>query len=150
MSLLNPDMRSRLSDLFSRQMQDPVTLHFFTQKSSLLIVPSQECYTCRDAGELLSEVTTLSDKLKLETHDFLAEADEAKRLGVERIPGLVMQGKNRGILRYFGVPGGYEFGVVIEDLVDLSRGNTQLSAQTRQQIAELPAPVHIKVLVTPT
>jgi alkyl hydroperoxide reductase subunit AhpF len=131
-------------------MQDPVTLHFFTQKSSLLIVPSQECYTCRDAGELFNEVTSLSDKLKLETHDFLAEADEAKRLGVERIPALVMQGKNKGALRYFGVPGGYEFGVVIEALVDLSRGTTQLSAETRQQIAELPAPVHINVLVTPT
>jgi hypothetical protein len=66
----------------------------------------------------------------LETHDFLAEADEAKRLGVERIPGLVMQGNNRGILRYFGVPGGYEFGVVIEDLIDLSRGTTRLSGLT--------------------
>lgn len=53
-------------------------------------------------------------------------------------------------MRYFGVPGGYEFGVVIEALVDLSRGTTQLSAETRQQIAELPVPVHIKVLVTPT
>ena len=67
-----------------------------------------------------------------------------------RIPALVMQGKNKGALRYFGVPGGYEFGVVIEALVDLSRGTTQLSAETRQQIADLPALVHIKVLVTPT
>jgi glutaredoxin len=127
-----------------------VTLHFFTQKSSLLIVPSQECYTCHDAGELLSEVTSLTDELNLETHDFLAEADEAKHLGVERIPALVMQGKNKGAVRYFGIRGGYEFGVVIEALVDLSRGTTQLSAETRQQIAELPAPVHINVLVTPT
>jgi alkyl hydroperoxide reductase subunit AhpF len=143
-------MRGQLRELFSRQMQDPVTLHFFTQKSSLLIVPSQECHTCREAGELFSEVTSLSGKLTLETHDFLAETDEAKRLGVERIPALVMQGKNKGALRYFGVPGGYEFGVVIEALVDLSRGTTQLTAETRKQIAELPAPVHIKVLVTPT
>jgi len=150
MSLLSTDMRSQLTDVFSQRMQDPVTLHFFTQKSSLLIVPSQECYTCDDAGELYGEVTSLSDKLKLETHDFLAETEEAKRLGVERIPALVMQGKNKGAMRYFGVPGGYEFGVVIEALVDLSRGSTQLSPETRRQIAELPAPVHIKVLVTPT
>ena len=52
-------------------MQDPVTLHFFTQKSSLLSVPSQECHTCHDAGELFNEVTSLSDKLKLETHDLV-------------------------------------------------------------------------------
>ena len=73
MSLLSLDMRSQVKELFNRQMQNPVTLHFFTQKFSLLIVPSQECYTCRDAGELFSEVTGLPDELKLETLDFLAE-----------------------------------------------------------------------------
>lgn len=150
MSLLSLDMRGQLRELFSRQMQDPVTLHFFTQKSSLLIVPSQECHTCRDAGELFSEVTSLSDRPNLKTHDFLAEADEARHLGVERIPALVMHGKNKGAMHYFGVPGGYEFGVVIEYLMDLCRVTTRLAAETRKQITELPAPVHIKVLVTPT
>jgi hypothetical protein len=150
MGLLSEDLRRQLTKLFNREMQDPVSLTFFTQKSSLLSIPSQECHTCQEAGELLNEVTALSNKFKLETHDLLAEADAARRLGVERIPGLVMQGKNRGVLRYFGVPGGYDFGVVIEDLMDLSRGTTRLSAQTRKQITELPALVHIKVLVTPT
>ncbi len=150
MALINDDIRHQLTDLFTRDLQDPVTLHFFTQKSSLLSVPSQECHTCQEAGELLGEVTALSDKLKLEIHDLLADAEEAKRLGVERIPGLVMQGKNRGVLRYFGVPAGYEFGVVIEDLMDVSRGSTKLSAETRTQTGLLPRPVHIQVLVTPT
>ncbi len=150
MPLLNDDIRRQLTDLFMRGLPDPVMLHFFTQKSSLLSVPSQECHTCQEAGELLVEVTALSDKLKLETHDLVADAELARSLGVERIPGLVMQGKNKGVLRYFGVPAGYEFGVVIEDLMDLSRGATQLSAETRTQISQLPAPVHIKVLVTPT
>jgi alkyl hydroperoxide reductase subunit AhpF len=150
MPLLNDNIRRQLTDLFTRDLQDAVTLHFFTQKSSLLSVPAQECPTCRDAGELLNEVTALSDKLRLETHDLVADAEEARRLGVERIPGLVMQGKNKGALRYFGVPAGYEFGVVIEALTGLSRGTTQLTAETRKLISQLAAPVHIKVLVTPT
>lgn len=148
--MLNEDIRRQLTDLFSHNLRDLVTLHFFTQKTSLISVPSQECHTCHDAGELLEEVVTLSDKLNLEVHDLVADMEMAKHLGVERIPGLVMQGKNRGVLRYFGVPAGYEFGVLIEALKDLSQGTTQLSAETRKQISQLPAPVHIKVLVTPT
>lgn len=46
MGLLSTNMRSQLANVFSRELQDPVTLHFSTQKSSLLIVPSQECCTC--------------------------------------------------------------------------------------------------------
>ncbi len=150
MPLLNDDLHRQLTDVFTRGLHDPVTLHFFTQKSSVLTVPAEECQTCREAHELLNEVTALSDKLKLETHDFIADAEEASRLGVERIPGLVMQGKNKGVLRYSGVPGGYEFGVIIEGLLDLSGGSTKLSPDTRLKLAALPAPVTIKVLVTPT
>jgi thiol-disulfide isomerase/thioredoxin len=92
MPLLNDDLRRQLTDFFRRGLKDPVTLHFFTQKSSVLSIPAEECETCREAHELLNEVVGLSDKLKLETHDFVADEEEAKRLGVERIPGLVMQG----------------------------------------------------------
>lgn len=150
MPLLNDDIRRQLIDLFTGGLQNPVTLHFFTQKNSVLTVPSLECQTCHDAGELLKEIADLSDKLKLETRDLIGDAEEAKRLGVDKIPGIVMQGQNKGTLRYFGVPAGYEFGVVVEDLVDLSKGATRLAATTRKQLTELSAPVHIQVLVTPT
>jgi hypothetical protein len=50
------------------------------------------------------------------------------------------------VVRYSGVPAGYEFGVIIEDLLDLSGGSTKLTAGTRVQLAALPAPVTIKVV----
>ena len=55
-----------------------------------------------------------------------------------------------GLVRFFGLPSGYEFTTLIEDLVDLSKGSTRLSDATRQAVAELPAPVHLQVFVTPT
>ncbi len=150
MALLREADRRQLSDLFARELQEPVTIHFFTQRASPLIVPAQECATCRETGELLEEVRGLSEKIRIETHDLVTEGETAGRMRVDRIPALVLQGKNRGTVRYFGMPAGYEFAVLVEDLVDLSRGTTRLSSATREALADLPGRAHIKVLVTPT
>jgi hypothetical protein len=55
-----------------------------------------------------------------------------------------------GRVRFFGLPSGYEFMTLIEDVVDISRGATRLSDATRRAVADLPAPVHLQVFVTPT
>jgi alkyl hydroperoxide reductase subunit AhpF len=150
MALLKDKDRRQLTDIFSRQLQDPVTLEFFTQKSGAVSVALPECQTCRETEALLQEVAALSDKIGLTVRDFLDQAEDARSLGVDKIPGIVMKGKNRGTLRYYGVPAGYEFGVLIEDLVDLSKGASRLTPAIRKSLSELHAPVHIQVLVTPT
>jgi hypothetical protein len=55
-----------------------------------------------------------------------------------------------GAVRFFGLPSGYEFMTLIEDLVDLSTGSTRLSDATRQAAADIKSPVHLQVFVTPT
>jgi alkyl hydroperoxide reductase subunit AhpF len=99
---------------------------------------------------LLDEVAGLSDKLTIVTRDLEADGEEAKRWGVDKIPGLIFEGKNAGKLRYFGVPAGYEFGVLVQNLLNLSTGRTHLSDQSRQGLKAITSPVHLKVLVTPT
>jgi len=150
MPLLNDENRRQLAELFGRRLQDPVTLRFFTQKSSLLTVGAQACQTCRETGQLLEEISGLTDKVKLYVRDLVADAEEARQVGVYKVPALVFEGKNAGLLRYFGVPTGYEFGVLIEDLVDLSKGTTRLTDSSRKRLSKLASPVHLKVLVTPT
>ncbi len=150
MPLLNESDAQEIRKLFAERLTEPVTVHLYTQHSSPLAVPSAQCQTCRETGELLAELAGLSKQIKIVTHDLVAEAGEAKRQGIERIPALVLQGKGRGTVRYFGIPAGYEFAVLIEALFDVSRGTTGLSPATRQQVANLPKPVHLEVLVTPT
>ncbi len=150
MALLKDEDRKQLTEIFARQLEDRVTLRLFTQQASPLTVPAQECASCRETGELLAEVSGLSEKIALEVHDLVADAEAARRFGVDNIPALVFEGKNKGTLRYFGLPAGYEFSVLVENLIDLSRGTTSLSSATREQLATLERPVHIKVLVTPT
>ena len=67
-------------------------------------------------------------------------------IGKRWFPG----GKGRGTVRYFGIPAGYEFAVLLEAVLDAARGTTDLAPATKRQIAALPKPVHLEVLVTPT
>ena len=76
----------------------------------------------------------------------------ATAYGIDKIPALVPldgRDKDRGI-RFYGIPAGYEFTTVIEDILDLSRGGTHLSAATKAELAGLKNDVTIKVFVTPT
>lgn len=150
MSVLHDDDREQLRELFAERLTEPVTVRLYTQRASPLAVPSHQCQACRETGKLLAELSDLSDKIKIVTHDLVTEAEEAKRQGIERIPALVFEGKGRGKVRYFGIPAGYECAVLIEALLDASRGTTGLSPATKEQLAKLPKPVHLEVLVTPT
>jgi glutaredoxin-like protein len=139
-----------IRDHFAKQLTGDVKITYFTQRESKLLIPSQECMYCQETRELLEEVSDLSTRIRLETHDFVADEALAKQFGIERIPAFVMEGAAKGRVRYFGIPSGYEFSTLIEDIVDVSRGQTDLSAKTKEALAGLPSDVGIQVFVTPT
>lgn len=150
MPILSPADQEYLRQVFAERLREPVTIRLFTQRVTQIRIPGYECATCRETNELLQEVASLSDKLTLEMYDLLQDADEARKAGVEEIPAIVLVGQNKGTVRFIGVPAGYEFATLIEDIIDVSRGTTQLSALSRETLAKLSQPVHIKVFVTPT
>jgi glutaredoxin-like protein len=149
MSLISPEDQHTLRTLFEG-LESDVTITNFTRRDSLLSVPGQECDSCQETRELLEEVTALSEKLHLDSKDFVRDTQEADRLGVTRIPACVLQGRARGKVRYFGIPAGYEFSTLIEDLIDVSRGTTNLSDTTREILTGVEQDLHIQVFVTPT
>ncbi len=149
MPLISPEDQQTLQKLFE-ELEGDVTITNFTQRESLLIIPGQECDYCQETRDLLEEVTALSEKLHLEMRDFVRDKQEADSLGVTRIPAFVLQGRAKGSVRYFGIPAGYEFSTLIEDLIDVSRGTTNLSDKTRETLATVEQDLHIQVFVTPT
>ena len=150
MSLISDEDRNFLVDYFSKEMVDPVKLVYFTQHQSPLAVPSTVCMYCKETGELLDEVAGLSDKITVEVHDLLKDAYLATEYGVEKIPALVMTGKNKGKVRFFGIPSGYEFSTLIEGIKAVSQGTSDLSEATKKELAKITAETHIQVFVTPT
>jgi len=150
MALISPEDRQTLQTLFEQELQDEVNITYFTQRESVLIIPGQECSSCKETRELLEELTETSDKLHLTVKDFVRDEQEALSLGITHIPAFVLQGHTKGAVRYFGIPAGYAFPTLIEDLSDVSKGTTNLSAKTREALAAVDQDIHIQVFVTPT
>ena len=150
MPLISDEDRKFLVDFFSKELVDPVKLVYFTQHQSVLSVPANQCMYCKETGELLEEVASLSDKITVETFDLLKDEEAAKQHGIDKIPAIVLTGKNRGKIRFFGIPSGYEFSALIEVIKDVSKGTTDLSDGTKKELAKITAPTHIQVFTTPT
>lgn len=150
MPLISARDQQAIRDLFEKRLQNDVTITYFTQHDSVLSVPGNECAYCRETRELLEDLQGLSDKLHLEIKDFVHDEAEAQRLGVTRIPAVLLNGQNKGTVRFYGVPAGYEFSTLIEDVLTVSSGAPELQDTTKQALESLTQDLHIQVFVTPT
>lgn len=150
MPLISDEDRQFLIEYFGKELQDSVKITFFTQRQSPLVVPSHVCAYCKETKELLEEVAGLSDKIELTVYDLLADESAAKEHGIEKIPAVVITGKNKGRIRYFGIPAGYEFASLVEVIADVSKGKPSLEDATKKELAKVDRDLHIQVFVTPT
>ncbi len=98
------------------KMKESVRLVYFTQKF--------ECQYCEMAHEILQELEELSENISLEIYDFVEDKDQVEQYNIDKIPAVVVAGDNDYGIRYFGIPAGYEFSSVIEDIIDVSNKST--------------------------
>jgi len=123
-------------------MVNPVKLIHFTQELNLEYG--------REARQLLEELTQISDKLSLETYNFLVDKEKAAEYVVDKVPATVIRnGKDYGI-RFFGLPAGYEFAVLLDAILAVSQGDSGLQPESREKLAQLSKPLHLQVFTTPT
>jgi alkyl hydroperoxide reductase subunit AhpF len=140
-----------IKEKFAQELVGPVRIDYFTQRASPLFVPGrEECAYCEDVRQLLEELAALSDKIKLTVHEFSEAREAASRLGMDKIPGLVIRGPANRAIKFYGIPSGYEFPGLIDDIVDASRGKAELAPETVRRLRRLKQDVLIQVLVTPT
>lgn len=140
-----------IKDRFSQELAGKVKIDFFTQRASKLFVPGrEECASCEDAGKLIDEVSALSERVLLTTHEFADEAEEARKLGVDKVPAYVLRGPANRPVRFFGVPGGNEFPNFIETIIDMSKQTVELPPETAKQLKKVKDASSIDVYVTPT
>jgi glutaredoxin-like protein len=115
----------------------------------------EQCQFCAYTLQLVEEVTSLSDQLRISIFDIEEDSAIAERYNVQLTPGLVIAGEDDdgpvdyGI-RYAGIPSGHEFSSLIQDILLVSSRDSGLSEATREFLAELTEPVILQVFVTPT
>jgi len=141
MALLNEKIRKEVKSMLA-DVSNPVTFKVFTQEF--------ECEYCKETRELIEEVAALSESLSVEVYDFVKDKALADTLGIDKLPAVAIVGAKDYGIRLYGIPAGYEFGSLIEDIKLVSGGDSGLSPETRKMVAGLTKPVKIQVFITPT
>lgn len=142
MSLLPEEKKDTIKNEFKEKLVHSVKIFMFTQEV--------ECKFCSETRQLVQEISTLTDKFSLEIKDFIDSADEAKALGIDKIPALALIGKKDYGVRFYGIPNGYELRALIDALITVSTGKTNLSDKTKAILADIKSPVHLQVFVNLT
>jgi len=143
MSLVPEDHKAHIKEQLQANMKDPVRLIFFTQEI--------ECEFCKESRQLVTEVAALMpEKITAEIYDFVKDAEKAKEYGIDKVPAIAIVGTKDYGIRYFGIPYGYEFNPFIDNIIMVSKGETNLTEETKAKLKTLDKPVHIQVFVTLT
>lgn len=152
--MLDDNIKKQVQEVFAN-LNHPVDILFFGSRDQ------ERCHYCAETKQLLEEVTALSDQLNLQVYDFEQDSVVAQKYKVDDVPAFVLVGRDLGEgqveasfidygIRYKGIPAGHEFSSLINDLLLVSKRESNLSEETRQFLRELTQPVHLQVFVTPT
>lgn len=142
MAFIRDEVAAQLKATFERLVH-PVRLVVFSQA---MADPESE-----QVRRLVEELAALDDRLTAEPVNFVLDRERVQELGIARTPAIAILGadKDHGI-RFYGLPSGYEFGTLVDAILDVSSGDSGLSEPTRRALAELEKPVHVQVFSTPT
>jgi glutaredoxin-like protein len=141
MSMIQERDRQEILKYFE-ELVHPVKIINFTQ--------SFECQYCRETRQLLEEIGELSDKISIVIYDFMKDKAEANKYNIEKIPATIIMGEKDYGIRLYGIPSGYEFTSILQDILMVSKRDSGLSAGSKEKLAAINGPVHLQVFVTPT
>lgn len=138
---------------FDNELQGEVTLYVFTRDDRLVIPGRPPAPYARETVEIMKELAALSDKLSVKVIDANSDQVTVEQFNIEVVPAIVLvdeAGKDYGI-RFYGLPGGFEFAALLDAIINVSRGEAHLLDEAVEERAgALEDPVHLKVFVTPT
>jgi len=143
MALISDGDKKIIKEEFFSKLINPVRL--------LVFIGKDHCQYCDQLKQLVEEISELSNLVTYELHDFDSEKEVAEKYRINIAPAVVItqDGKDLGV-RYFGLPAGHEFGSFLEDIVDVSKGETDLLEETKEALKGINKDVQIYVFVTPT
>jgi len=150
MGFLNDQDAAFVRKRLAAELEHDVRLVFFAPSAGGLALPGEDWEMAEYTRKILKEVAELSDRITLEEHSMVSEPQVAAQYGIDRAPATAVVGAQDYGVRYYGMPGGYEFVTLLDLVIDVSRGRNGLSQVTLDTLAALPAAAHLRVFVTPT
>lgn len=153
MALLGPEEQKIVKERLAGLTRE-VEMVLFTNSSRLLVGGQEPCMYCQETEQLMRELEPLSDQLSLVVHDLatLEGKEAAREAGVDTAPTLILRekGSTSTNLRYLGIPAGYEFSSLLEDLEMIGGEGHGLAPDVVSMLQSLAEEVKMQVFVTPT
>jgi alkyl hydroperoxide reductase subunit AhpF len=143
MGILTDRDRAAVTEELSR-LAGPVKLVVF----GMQLGPGAEYAV--ETERLIREVAECSDQVTVEIYNLHIDREKAAGYGIDRVPAVVVEGARDYGVRFFGVPGGYEFSNLIDAMQVAASGEPGLSSDTLERLRGLTSPVHLQVFTTPT
>lgn len=150
-SLISEDDAAEIKEILRERLQDaPLTPELITFTPSDGQLP--QCEYCETIEMLTKQLGELSEgRLRvLNLKD--TEKELIEKFRIKRFPVTVVTNEKRDYaMKFYGLPAGYEFAALLEDIFDASYGRpSTLSESTIRKIKSIERPVHIQVFVTPS
>lgn len=142
MALISEKDTEYIRDVFTDRLRSEVRVLLFTK--------GQDCAFCNEARQFLEELTALSERLNLEVYDLESDHEVARAHGIERAPAIKLVGEHDYGVRFFGMPMGHEFSVIVEDIIDVSWGTSDIDVEAMGNVLPIDGRLHIQVFVSPT
>lgn len=132
--------REQVRELFTGIVNE-VKAHLFLEEKN--------CLYCNDVKDMVEQLAELSNKITTVEHKGPLDTGEAKEWGVEHHPAIVLHGKDKYNVKFYGIPAGHEFGALVGSIIDVSTGTAPLPPDVIEDIISIDKPINIKVFVTP-
>lgn len=142
--LISDEDKKIIVENYWSKLDSDVKLIYFNTKR-------ENCKYCTTIEQLYRELTQLSDKISLDTYYYEDQRKLAGKYNVITAPAVVIIGKSKGLIKFYGIPAGMEFPSFIDTIVKISGGNTELDENLITNLNQAVYNyVNIKVFVTPT
>lgn len=145
-NVLNDQVKGQIRQVFA-ELSDPVQILFFGLKDG--------CEYCAETQQMLTELSAIDPRLGLSVYDLKEDAALATQYRIDKAPAIVIASKmgeqvlDLGV-QFAGIPSGYEFSTLINDILLASKQTTMLGDAVREFLRTLTKPLHLQVFVTPT
>jgi glutaredoxin-like protein len=139
MAFLSESDKTKITDMFF-SLKNHVKMILFTKKI--------ECPYCEETKQILNEVSKLHKNVSFSVYDISHSL--ARRRNIINVPAIIVEGREDYGIRFYGIPSGYEFTVLLEAIIDVSQSKSGLSDASIALLKQINKPVNLKVFVTPT
>lgn len=143
MGILSQEDSDYLKKEFEK-ITNNVIIEFFSTDNK------DKCEQCDNIRAIMKEIMDLTDKVSLKEFNIDKDKERAEKYNIKMAPVLVFNNKDNGNIKFYGVPSGYEFSSLIEDIMDLGTGKIDFDEGIEDKVKAINKDVNIMVFVTPT